>query len=53
MEKIFQLLENARENDFIKGIVGWVDFQVSDIQQKLSNFSQFKAIKGFRHILQG
>ena len=52
IENVFQL-ENAKRNDFIKGIVGWVDFQAKNIKEKLSYYTQFKKIKGFRHILQG
>ncbi len=50
-ENIFQLL-NAEKFDFIKGIVGWVDLQANDIEERLEYYSQFKKIKGFRHILQ-
>jgi L-fuconolactonase len=52
IENVFQL-ENAKRNDFIKGIVGWVDFQAKNIREKLSYYTQFKKLKGFRHILQG
>ena len=52
IENVFQL-ENAKNNDFIKGIVGWVDFQAKNVGQKLSYYKQFEKIKGFRHILQG
>ena len=52
IENVFQL-ENAKRNDFIKGIVGWVDFQAKNIKEKLSYYTQFEKIKGFRHILQG
>ncbi len=51
-ENIFQLL-NAEKFDFIKGIVGWVDLQANDIEERLEYYSQLKKIKGFRHILQG
>lgn len=51
-ENTFQL-ENAKENNFIKGIVGWVDLQAKNIGQQLSYYAQFKKLKGFRHILQG
>ncbi len=50
-ENVFQLL-NAEKFDFIKGIVGWVDLQANDIEERLEYYSQFKKIKGFRHILQ-
>ncbi len=52
IENVF-LLANAKRNSFIKGIVGWVDFQAKNISQKLSYYTQFKKLKGFRHILQG
>ena len=51
-ENIFQLA-NGEGYDFIKGIVGWVDFQAKNIHEKLSYYTQFKKLKGFRHILQG
>ena len=51
-ENVFQLA-NAEKNDFIKGIVGWVDLQAKNIREKLSYYTQFKKLKGFRHILQG
>ncbi|KAA9037584.1 amidohydrolase family protein [Ginsengibacter hankyongi] len=52
IENVFQL-ENAKNNKFIKGIVGWVDFQAKNVGQKLSYYKEFEKIKGFRHILQG
>jgi len=51
-ENEFQL-QNAAANDFIKGVVGWVDFEAPNIHDRLNYFSQFKKLKGFRHILQG
>jgi L-fuconolactonase len=51
-ENDFQL-NNAAQNDFIKGIVGWVDFKSKDIEERLEYYSQFPKMKGFRHILQG
>ncbi|MGN6162997.1 MAG: amidohydrolase family protein [Flavisolibacter sp.] len=46
------LIELAHENDFIKGIVGWVDLRAADVKERLEHYSQFKIVKGFRHILQ-
>ena len=43
----------ANEFPFIKGVVGWVDLQAENIQDRLQHFSQHKIIKGFRHVLQG
>jgi len=51
-ENEFQL-KNAEENDFIKGAVGWVDLQANNIEERLSYYSSFKKMKGFRHVLQG
>lgn len=47
------LLEQAKENDFIKGIVGWVDLREENIGDRLAHYKQFNLIKGFRHVLQG
>ncbi|HWZ13862.1 MAG TPA: amidohydrolase family protein [Mucilaginibacter sp.] len=47
------LLNLAEENDFIKGVVGWVDLRDDAIGKRLEYFSRFKKLKGFRHVLQG
>lgn len=47
------LLQLADESPFIKGVVGWVDLQSSGIEERLHFFSQYKKLKGFRHIVQG
>jgi len=47
------LIQLAQENDFIKGVVGWVNLQAGDINEKLGHYKQFPTVKGFRHILQG
>jgi len=46
------LLGLAEENDFIKGVVGWVDLCSPNIQERLEHYSQYSKLKGFRHILQ-
>jgi L-fuconolactonase len=46
-------LENANRYGFIKGIVGWVDLQADNIEERLQHYEGFKKIKGFRHVLQG
>jgi len=51
-ENEFQL-NLAEKNDFVKGVVAWVDFQADNIDEQLSNFTSFEKVKGFRHILQG
>ncbi len=47
------LLDLAEQNDFIKGIVGWVDLRASNIDTVLNQYSQSPKLKGFRHVVQG
>lgn len=47
------LLDLAEKNDFIKGIVGWVDLRASNIDEVLNQYSKFSKLKGFRHVVQG
>lgn len=47
------LLDHASRHEFIKGVVGWVDLQSENIEERLEYFSQFRKMKGFRHVLQG
>ncbi len=51
-EETLFLLALAEQSDFIQGIVGWVDLQQPDIEDRLAYFSQFETLKGFRHIVQ-
>jgi L-fuconolactonase len=53
LEETDFLLALAKENDFIKGIVGWVDLRAENIDEVLKYYSQFKKLKGFRHVVQG
>jgi L-fuconolactonase len=46
------LLDLADENNFIKGVVGWVDLQAPNVYERLEYYSEFKKLKGFRHIVQ-
>ncbi len=47
------LLQLSKENEFIKGVVGWVDLRADNVQSRLEHYAQFKVLKGFRHVLQG
>ncbi len=51
-EETMFLLEQAEKNSIIKGVVGWVDLRSPAGEDRLQYFSQFKKIKGFRHIVQ-
>ena len=46
------LLQLADNNKCIKGVVGWVDLQSANLEERLEHFSQYKKLKGFRHIVQ-
>lgn len=50
-ETVF-LLECAAQHSKIAGVVGWVDLCSSSVQERLAFFSQFKKLRGFRHIVQ-
>lgn len=47
------LLSLANENDFIKGVVGWVDLRADNLDERLAFYANHKKLKGFRHIVQG
>jgi L-fuconolactonase len=47
------LLSLAAQYPFVKGVVGWVDLQSEDIEERLEHYTQFPQLKGFRHVLQG
>jgi L-fuconolactonase len=51
LETLF-LVELAKTHDIIKGVVGWVDLQNENIEERLQYFSQYSFIKGWRHIIQ-
>lgn len=47
------LVNLAAKNNFIKGVVGWIDLRGVTIEERLNHFSSNKIIKGFRHVVQG
>lgn len=47
------LLEFAEQHDFIKGVVGWVDFMHPHVRETIAHFAENKKMKGMRHVLQG
>ncbi|HVU54368.1 MAG TPA: amidohydrolase family protein [Puia sp.] len=51
-ENEFQL-EHAEKHDFIRGVVGWVDLQCPEVEERLVFYKGHSKMKGFRHILQG
>lgn len=47
------LVDLAKENSFIKGVVGWIDLTSEKLEESLQNYQSEKLIKGFRHIAEG
>ncbi len=39
------------QNDFIKGVVGWVDLQSPNVEVHLSTFAKDAKLKGIRHVV--
>ena len=46
------LLECAMENEFVKGVVGWVDLTDEQVETRLAHFASNPLFKGVRHIVQ-
>lgn len=53
LEETRWLLELATQNDFIRGVVGWVDLRSAAVQNTLSEFARNRRLVGVRHIVQG
>lgn len=47
------LLALAKKDDFIRGVVGWVDLQDVAVEDRLAEYAKNEKMKGFRHVLQG
>lgn len=47
------LLDLADQNDFIKGVVGWVDLRSNQLESVLEPYKTRQKLKGFRHVVQG
>jgi len=52
VEETRWLLQLAMENDFVKGVVGWVDMRRIDVEDELENLALNRKLKGLRHVLQ-
>lgn len=46
------LLSLAERNDFIKGVVGWLNIRADNFRQRLEHYAFSKKLKGLRHIVQ-
>jgi L-fuconolactonase len=46
------LLAYAEKNDFLKGVVGWVDLRDKNCDKDLERLAKHKKFKGVRHVIQ-
>ena len=46
------LISLAENNNFIKGVVGWVDLRSESIEEDLLKYKKCDVVKGFRHVVQ-
>jgi L-fuconolactonase len=46
------LVELSKTHDIITGVVGWIDLRADNVEERLSHFSEYQIIKGYRHIVQ-
>lgn len=46
------LAELAKTHPVIKGVVGWLDLQADNIEERLEHFTQYESIRGYRHVVQ-
>lgn len=51
-EETEMLLELASKNNFIKGVIGWIDLKSDQLASQLDIWKDKKILKGFRHVLQ-
>ena len=47
------LLQLADANEFIKGVVGWIDLRSNSLYDRLERYTLYEKLKGFRHVAQG
>lgn len=52
VEETHELLRFARENDWIMGVVGWIDLLAPDIDAQLADLAAQPLLLGFRHVVQ-
>lgn len=53
LEETNFLLDLAARNDFIKGVVGWIDLRGNGVKDELEAYKSYAKLKGFRHVVQG
>ena len=53
LEETRWLLELAEQNDFIRGVVGWVDLCSPNVADELAKLAGHRKLVGVRHLVQG
>jgi len=53
VEETRWLLDFANKNDFIKGVVGWVELISPNVHKDMARFAANKKLKAVRHVVQG
>jgi len=53
VEETDWLIGMARQNEFMKGVVGWLPLVQDDIETYLEKYSGENLLKGLRHVVQG
>lgn len=46
------MLELAEANDFVKGVVGWIDFEAADAPQRIAEMAKSPLLVGLRPMIQ-
>jgi L-fuconolactonase len=52
IEETHWLLELSEHNDWIKGVVGWVDLRSEDLPKQLDQLIPYRKFVGVRHVIQ-
>jgi L-fuconolactonase len=53
LEETDRLLELAEANDWIRGVVGWVDLTAEDVADQLDRYADRPKLRGIRMMVQG
>ncbi|ASK78666.1 hypothetical protein CF386_06450 [Paraphotobacterium marinum] len=51
LDETLWLINQAEQDELIKGVVGWIDLKSPQLEKQLQFFKKFKVLKGFRHVI--
>lgn len=52
IDETYFMLELAEKHDFIKGVVGWVDFEYPNVGNDIAHLATYPKLKGIRPMIQ-